>query len=189
MRAMSVAFVVVASSCDAQIYPVEQTDADAADAWLPTATCSATPEARSVGDLGWWQEGFVVMGDVIYYVVSNGPWHPGEYPPRQIERKRQRQERKSWLGAHRGEVAEICRHGPVHDSCRRREAAIEVNAFDQGVDGQHLEAVALGRDHRGVIANRENEPVRWRGEPGGDACDEIAFAKLADLRGSHRHLA
>ena len=66
-----------------------------------------------------------------------------EVGERQRRRQRQRQQREPRLCAHRGEVAQVDGERAVADGVGRREAAIEVHAFDERVDRQHLEPVPL----------------------------------------------
>ena len=81
--------------------------------------------------------------------------------------QREREQRQPRRGAHRREVAQVDGERAVADRGRRHEAPIEVHAFDERVDGEHLEAVPLRLDDRGIVADADDEPggrrrqLRW----------------------------
>ena len=77
-------------------------------------------------------------------------------------RQRQRQEREPRRRAHRREVAEVDGQRAVADGAGRRERAIEVHAVDQRIDAEDLQAVALRLDHRGIVADADQQPVGRR---------------------------
>ena len=83
---------------------------------------------------------------------------------RQRRRQRQREQRQPRRRAHRRQVAQVDRQRAVADGVGRREAPIEVHAFDDRVDGEHLEAVPLGLDHRGIVADADDQPGGRRRE-------------------------
>ena len=74
--------------------------------------------------------------------------------------QRQRQQRQARRGAHRRQVAQVDGERAMADGVGRREAAIEVHAFDDGVDGEDLELVALRLDDRGIVADADEQPGR-----------------------------
>jgi len=59
-----------------------------------------------------------------------------------------------------------------------------MDALDDRVDGQHLDAVALGLHHGGVIADADEQPVGRRRKTPLNASDELAFSEIGD-----RHFA
>ena len=83
-------------------------------------------------------------------------------------------------GAHRREIAQVDRERAVTDGVGRREAAVEVHAVDQRVDGQHLEPVALRLHDRAIVADADHQPVgRWP-QHGLDRGDEFGFGEVRD---------
>ena len=48
------------------------------------------------------------------------------------------------------------------DRVGRHERAVEVDALDERVDGQHLDAIPLRLDHRRIVADADEQPVRRR---------------------------
>jgi hypothetical protein len=55
-----------------------------------------------------------------------------------------------------------------------------MDAVDHGIDGQYFEAIALGLDYRGVVADADSEPRGSRGEPPLDARDQFALGEFRD---------
>jgi hypothetical protein len=106
--------------------------------------------------------------------------HRVEVVNRQDGGKRERQQADARRGAHRRQIAEVDRERAVADRPGRREGAIEVDALDEGVDGQHLEAILLGFNDSGVVADADGHPGRRRRQPGGDARDEIALREIGN---------
>ena len=45
------------------------------------------------------------------------------------------------------------------DGVRGRKAAIEVDAFDERIHAQHLEAVPYRLDDRRVVSNADRQPI------------------------------
>ena len=77
----------------------------------------------------------------------------------QSAREYERQKRKPRLGPHRPKVAQVHRERAMPDGVRRREAAIEVHAFDERIDAQDLEAVPHRLDDRRVVTNADRQPI------------------------------
>ena len=64
------------------------------------------------------------------------------------------------------------------------ERAIEVHAFNECIDGQHLDAVALRLDDGRVVTDADQQP-RWRSrQPAADARDQLALRAIGN-----RHFA
>ena len=59
-------------------------------------------------------------------------------------------------------------------ACGRDEGAIEMDALDQRVDGQHLDAIALRLDDRRIVADADQQPLAdsATAEPLADARDQ-----------------
>jgi hypothetical protein len=55
-----------------------------------------------------------------------------------------------------------------------------VHAFDERVDGQDLDAVSLRLDHRRIVANAHEQPVRRRRQLLLDARDEVRLGEIPD---------
>ena len=72
------------------------------------------------------------------------------------------------------------------DRVGRHERAIEVHALDDCVDGEHLDAIALGFDDRRIVADADEEPVGRRREMFADARDELGFGEGGDSRQGRR---
>ena len=94
--------------------------------------------------------------------------------------QRERQQREARRGAHRRQVAQVDRERAMTDGRGRRERAIEVHAFDERVDAQHLEAIALRLDHRRIVADADQHPVGRRRQPCVNARDELALGEARD---------
>ena len=86
-------------------------------------------------------------------------------------RKRHREQRRPWPGAHRGDVAQVDRKRTMADRIRRHESPIEMHAFDLGIRGQYFEGAAHGLNCRGIVSGADNDPGR-RGHALSDARDE-----------------
>ena len=59
----------------------------------------------------------------------------------------------------------------------RRQPPIEMNAFDLGIRGQHLECAAHGFDRRGIVSRADNDPRRC-GHALSDASNERVLAAV-----------
>ena len=68
------------------------------------------------------------------------------------------------------------------DRVGRHERAIEVHAFDDSIDGQHLDAVPFRLDDRRIVADADQEPIGCGGELPLDARDDLALGELRDER-------
>jgi hypothetical protein len=90
--------------------------------------------------------------------------------------EQQRQQRTAWLGAHRGEVAQIDGQRTVTDRIERHEAAVEVHAIDDRVGRQHVVHAAHRRDNGRVVTRSDGDP--WScGEAGGNPLNEGPLAE------------
>ena len=87
--------------------------------------------------------------------------------------QRHRQQRQPRRGTHRRQIAEIHRQRAVTDCRRRGERAIEVDAVDEGVDAEDLQAVARRLDDRRIVADADRHPGGRGGKPSADAGDEL----------------
>ena len=104
--------------------------------------------------------------------------HAVEVCARKGGRQREGQERPSRFGAHRCQIAQIDGECSMADRGWRRKTAIEVNALDERVDGDHFELVPLRLDDRRIVSDADDEPVgRW-GEPRLNASDELALGEI-----------
>ena len=95
----------------------------------------------------------------------------------QLVWQHEREERGSWLGAHRREIAEIDSQRPMPDGIWWHESPIEMNPFNLCVGGQHIERAALWPNHRCVVAWTNENPGR-RGKARGNARDERVLADV-----------
>jgi hypothetical protein len=68
----------------------------------------------------------------------------------------------------------------VADVCRADESVVEVYAFDLAIGSQHLEAVPLGLDDGGVIANADNHERWGRRNSQTYALNERALSDICD---------
>jgi hypothetical protein len=66
------------------------------------------------------------------------------------------------------------------DGCRRGEPPIEMDSFDDGVDGQDLDTIPLWFDNGGIVANANKKPGRGRLKPLLDAGDQLAFGEVGN---------
>jgi hypothetical protein len=72
-------------------------------------------------------------------------------------RQHQREKRPPGNRAHRRDVAQIDGQGPVADVLRRRQAPLEVHAFDLNIGRQDHPLVAARGDDRRVVSNPEDD--------------------------------
>ena len=105
-----------------------------------------------------------------------------EVGERERGRQRHREQREPRRGAHRREIAEVDRERAVTNRVGRDERAIEMNALDQRIDRQHLDPVALGLDHRRVVADPDQQPLGRGRQAFADARDELALSHASDRR-------
>jgi hypothetical protein len=66
------------------------------------------------------------------------------------------------------------------DGVGRHEGAIEMDAFDERIDGQDLGAIAFGLDHGRIVADADEQPVGRRRQVLPDARDQAGFAQIPD---------
>ena len=92
-----------------------------------------------------------------------------EVGERAAPRQSQREEREARRRAHRGEVAEVHGERAEADRAGCTNAPIEVDAFDQRVGREHLEAVALRLDDRRIVADADDDPGGAGGSSAGCA--------------------
>ena len=104
-----------------------------------------------------------------------------EVGARQGRGQRQGEQRQPRRRAHRREVAQVDGERAMADGVGRREAAIEVDAFDERVDGQHLEPVPLRLDDRRIVADADEQPGGRRAAGCSlDPRDQLALAEVGD---------
>jgi hypothetical protein len=60
-----------------------------------------------------------------------------------------------------------------------------MDAFDDGVDGEHLDTIPFGLDNRRIVADADEQPRRREGQKLLDPCDQLALGPIRD----RRHLA
>ncbi len=92
---------------------------------------------------------------------------PVDVGERQRRREDQRQQREPRRRAHGGDVADVDGERLVADVGGRREAAVEVHAFDERVGRQHLQRAAIDDRHGRIVADADDERGRRRREGGG----------------------
>ena len=100
--------------------------------------------------------------------------------------QREGEEREARGRAHRGQIAQVDCERAMANCFRRDEGAIEVDAFDERVDAEDLDAVSLRLDHRGIVADADEQPVRRGRQMLLDAREERALVNVADGSASHR---
>jgi hypothetical protein len=103
-----------------------------------------------------------------------------EVGARQLRGERKRQQRGPRPRAHRRQIAEIHGQRTVTDRVGRRQSAIEVDAFDAGIDGEHVDVIALRLDHRRIVADADDDPGRRRRQTLLYARDQLAFTELGN---------
>jgi hypothetical protein len=68
----------------------------------------------------------------------------------------------------------------MSDGAGRREPPVEVNALDDRVNAQDLDAIPLRFDDGRIVADADGDPI-WRGRKSGlDMRNELRFGKLRD---------
>jgi len=80
----------------------------------------------------------------------------------QIGGECEREQSEARRGAHRRQVAEVDGQRAMTDCVWRRESTIEVNPFNDRVDGQHLNLIAHRFDNRRIVADTDQHPRRRR---------------------------
>jgi hypothetical protein len=65
------------------------------------------------------------------------------------------------------------------DRVRRHETAIEVDAFDLGIDGQDVVRTSSRGHHRGIVTGSDDDPG-WQCDAGAQALDQRTFAEIRD---------
>ncbi len=103
-----------------------------------------------------------------------------EVGERQRRRQRERQQGRAGRRAHGRQVAQVHRQRAMADRARRRERAVEVDALDQGVGGEHLEQVPRRLDDRGIVAEADGDPGGRRRHARAHARDEGVLADVGD---------
>ncbi len=104
---------------------------------------------------------------------------------RQCVRQDEGEKREPRRRAHRGQIAQVHRERAMADRIGRHEPSIEMNAFDNRVDAQNLDAVPLRFNDRGVVADSDEQPGRRGREVSLYAGNELALGEVGD----GRHLA
>jgi hypothetical protein len=89
----------------------------------------------------------------------------------------EREQRRPRCRTHRGKIADVDGERPVPDRIGRHKPPIEMNAFNLGIGGQHVERAALGPNHRRIVARPDEDPGR-RGEARGNAGNERVLADI-----------
>ena len=79
-----------------------------------------------------------------------------------VARQPEREQRDARFGAHRRDVAQVDVQRAVPDVGGRAERAREMHAVDLHVGRQHVHVVAPRHDHRGIVADAEQDVGRRR---------------------------
>ena len=99
-------------------------------------------------------------------------------------RQGQREQQPSRRRAHRGKVAHIGRKGALTDGAWRHERAIEMDALDQRISGQHVQRPARPLHDGGIVTRADHCPP-GRCTPPGNAGDERVLAQISNCRVGH----
>ncbi len=101
----------------------------------------------------------------------------------EIRRQDERQQRIPRRGAHSGDIADVDGKSLVPDVGWGREAAVEMDAFDERIGRQDLQGAAIRCRDCGIVADADDDRGRRRRQSAANMLDESALADVPNRPG------